>query len=123
MKQSVLDLTAFVAHPSKKFLKKHKRIVGLSPFEAAKKATERAKRRDIEKTRKFAEYNHQVEKWEDYLQSSTVVDQKSKNAAACFESFGPAPTLGEATTQEACLYFSQESYLSDDGNRGCKLSP
>jgi hypothetical protein len=136
MKQLLLDIKAFISHPTKKTIKKHKRMVGLTPQEKAKNATERSKKRDTEKNRKLEEYDHQVEKWEEYLECSMVVDQQSKNAAACFECFGEAPTRSEPMTladiksSDAERSFSgytsllsQDSIYSIEQDSGCKLSP
>jgi hypothetical protein len=92
MKQAVLDLKSFVVCPSKKILRKHKRIVGISPLTAAKNAEKKRKAKNKCREQEQKEHDHQVQKWHDFLAASDTVDQQSKNPAACFAAYGPAPS-------------------------------
>jgi uncharacterized lipoprotein YmbA len=91
MKQAVLDLKSFVVRPSKKTLRRHKRIVGTTVLNSAKNAEKKRNLQKKEREQHQTEYDEQVQLWADYLSSSDVVDQQSKNPKACFEAFGPAP--------------------------------
>ena len=91
MKQAVLDLSSFMSKPSKKTIRRHKRIVGLSPASKAKNAVKKRKAVAKHKEQEKAEYDTQVQHWEDFLSSSDIIDQSAKNPTACFEAYGPAP--------------------------------
>jgi hypothetical protein len=56
MKQSVLDIKKFIACPSKRIIRKHKRIVGLSAVELAENATKRGEKRTLLKEKKSEKY-------------------------------------------------------------------
>jgi hypothetical protein len=136
MKQSVVDIKRFIACPSRSTIRKHKRIVGLSAVELAEKATKRGEKRRLLKEKKSEEYKREVMKWEEFLGTSSVVDQQARNPAACYHSFGSAPSrLASVTadsrlqTEHGCFTNSTSSTtdgLSDDTDEelsGCKFSP
>jgi hypothetical protein len=136
MKQTVLDLNAFFCKPTKKTIRRHKRIIGISPQEKYKNMKKRQDSRAEKKEKLLALHNHNIQEWEEYLQSSSVIDQECKNAEACLQAFGPAPIhprliSGEVnskdeeyslSSQTSSISGNDDSILSDH-NVGCKLSP
>jgi hypothetical protein len=122
MKQSVLKLDSFFLKPSKKTVRRHKRIVGVSAITKMKNSEKRrnvlAKEKEVKQTR----YDLEIELWEDYLSSCHSVDQRSRNPVACFQAFGTAPTP-ERTLPMKTDVLDEASECSSETTSGCKLSP
>ena len=135
MKQTVLDLNAFFCKPTKKIIRRHKRIIGNSPKEKFKNMKKRQNSRAEKRGKMLVVHNHNVQEREEYLQSNSVIDQQSKNASACLEAFGPAPIRPgppyselnskdeDSTVDDYSFLNDDESSISTGNSTGCKLSP
>jgi hypothetical protein len=122
MKQSVLKLKNFFLNPSKKTVKRHKRIVGVSAVTASKNREKKMKA--LEKEREVIRLKHdqEIDRWEKFFSSCKSIDQRSRNPAACLQAFGSAPSPEKTIIFNADLT-EEGSECSNFTDRGCNFSP
>ena len=122
MKQTVLKIDSFFVKPSKKTVRRHKRIVGVPVLTTLKNREKKrmvlAKERELKQTK----CDQEIKRWEEFLSSCHSVDQSSRNPVACFQAFGTAP-LAEKTLPLNPDLLDDCSTCSSDTASGCKLSP